>query len=44
MWLEIWGKTPMDLGVPPGQLDPWWEPAILLIKTGHAAERSMTRR
>ncbi|HEY0019045.1 MAG TPA: hypothetical protein VGC13_22275 [Longimicrobium sp.] len=31
-WLEQYGKTPMDLGLPLAELDPQWEVAMWLLK------------
>jgi hypothetical protein len=32
--LELWHKTPIDLGLKPDQVDPAWQEAMFLIKSG----------
>ncbi|HET7276129.1 MAG TPA: hypothetical protein VFI91_13250 [Longimicrobiaceae bacterium] len=38
-WLEIWGKTPLDLGLAPDQLDPAYEEAMMVIKNALESAR-----
>ncbi|HEX8276028.1 MAG TPA: hypothetical protein VF615_25550 [Longimicrobiaceae bacterium] len=40
-FLEIWGKTPQDLGLPLDQLDPAWEESMILLKNSLEAERAL---
>ena len=38
--LELWSKTPIDLGVTSWEnVDPWWEDAMLEIKQGYSAQQ-----
>lgn len=38
-WLELWGKTPAELGARPDQVDPAWEEAVIILKNALEAER-----
>jgi hypothetical protein len=40
-WLEVWGKTPLDLGLRPDQLDPAWSDAVVIIKNALEEERAL---
>jgi hypothetical protein len=40
-WLELHGKSPMDLGLSPDDLDPGWEEAMIILKHSLEAERSL---
>lgn len=37
--LEMWGKTPVDLGVASwDEVDTWWFDAMIEIKGGHSTQ------
>lgn len=40
-FLEVWGKTPLDLGLSRDELDPAWEEAMLVIKNALEEERAL---
>lgn len=40
-WLEVWQKTPMNLGLSRDELDPAYEEAMLRLKSAVNAERQV---
>jgi hypothetical protein len=40
-WLETWGKTPLDFGLRPDEVDPGYEEAMLVLKNAVELERRM---
>jgi len=41
--LELWGKTPIDMGLSPDNLDPAWDQAMYVLKNALENERKLTR-
>jgi hypothetical protein len=35
IWLEQWGKTPIDLGARPEQVDRCWSDAMVTLKNAY---------
>lgn len=43
-WLKGFSKTPADLGLPWGQVDPVWRRAMMVIEAGMNEQLEMRRR